>query len=390
MAAVPHDRRHPCRGLSACPRAVALPLRGTALPPGASLPRRQCRPPVSGAGRRRDRRRRRHAQGVQRTWLDSRLPAKASVDAATPRKALGRIHGLCRVLRQARRRRFAARRRRHRDGAVDRHRGVPGFISQRPRSRPEASAPSLHLAGVKRASSSPATTIPEGERRPPNASPGAARGRASPPHVIVSEYGDDFNDDLVDLGSDTLGALAHSAHPLRWRKRRADSPASRSRREERVHGRRRQSEERAEAPRSIRVRACAQQHRADRPPHAMAHIRFGSAATACATKPSRATAPISGAASFTARSRSRNSPKSPVLDTRAGARHHCPAMGRSSPAPRGMGGLRSGGTEGRVKRNTERRARHNRHRLQAHDARGDRASIPAQIWSAKSIGRTTS
>ena len=31
--------------------------------------------------------------GVQRTWLDPRRPAKAA-GVATPRKALGRIHGL--------------------------------------------------------------------------------------------------------------------------------------------------------------------------------------------------------------------------------------------------------------------------------------------------------
>ena len=79
------------------------------------------------------------------------------------------------------------------------------------------------------------------------------------------------------------------------------------RREERVYGRRHQSETRAEAPRGIRVRACAQQHRADRPPHEMGQSNSGSAATARATKSSRATAPISGAASARARPRWRNS-----------------------------------------------------------------------------------
>ena len=115
MAAVPHDRRHPCRGLSACPRAVALPLRGTALPPGASLPRRQCRPPVSGAGRRRHRQRRRRARRA--AHLARSVPARQGGrrDAAQGARPHPRLR---REIRPSRRRRDAARRRRHRDRAV--------------------------------------------------------------------------------------------------------------------------------------------------------------------------------------------------------------------------------------------------------------------------------
>ena len=55
VAAMPRHRRQPCRALSACSRARALPLRGAALPSRASLSRRLVRAPLPGAGRRRDR-----------------------------------------------------------------------------------------------------------------------------------------------------------------------------------------------------------------------------------------------------------------------------------------------------------------------------------------------
>ena len=62
VAAMPRHRRHPCRALSARARAVALPLRGAALPSRASLSRRLVGAPVPGAGRRRHRQRRRRAR----------------------------------------------------------------------------------------------------------------------------------------------------------------------------------------------------------------------------------------------------------------------------------------------------------------------------------------
>ena len=114
--------------------------------------------------------------GVQRTWLDPRLPAKA--DVAAPRKALGRIHG-----RAVRFGRPAA------DASLlvgegietvlsIRHRGARGHFGGRALGRKPRRLRSAWRAQT--ASSSPGTTIPRANG-PPNASPGAARGRASPP-----------------------------------------------------------------------------------------------------------------------------------------------------------------------------------------------------------------
>ena len=62
VAALPRHRRHPCGEVLARPGSRALPLRGAALSPRASLPRRLVRAPPAGAGRRRHRRRRRRAR----------------------------------------------------------------------------------------------------------------------------------------------------------------------------------------------------------------------------------------------------------------------------------------------------------------------------------------
>ena len=91
VAALPRHRRHPCRGLSACQGDPPLPIPGAPLPPRALLPRRRRRAPPAGAGRRRDRPRRRRFRRAP-DLARSRAPGQAPVPR--PRKALGRVHGL--------------------------------------------------------------------------------------------------------------------------------------------------------------------------------------------------------------------------------------------------------------------------------------------------------
>ena len=98
------------RGLSRCRFA------GAALPPRASLSRRRVGGPVSGAGRRRHRRRRRDYSACSAPGSIRSLPPRPT--SATPRKALGRIHGPRGALRRAFRPRSARRRRGDRDGAL--------------------------------------------------------------------------------------------------------------------------------------------------------------------------------------------------------------------------------------------------------------------------------
>ena len=59
-------------------------------------------------------------EGVQRTWLDPKLPEKANL--ARPRKALGRVHGRARALRRVCLRHDPACRRGHRNRSIAGHR----------------------------------------------------------------------------------------------------------------------------------------------------------------------------------------------------------------------------------------------------------------------------
>ena len=90
-------------------------------------------------------------EGVQRTWLDPKRPAKANF--VRPRKALGRVHGRRRALRRVRLRCDPACRRRHRNRAIRGHRrpryscrrssfgGQPRRLRTTPRSRPVGHRP---------------------------------------------------------------------------------------------------------------------------------------------------------------------------------------------------------------------------------------------------------
>ncbi len=140
--------------------------------------------------------------GVQRTWLDSRLPAKAGV--AAPRKALGRIHG--RAVRFGRP-----------DTALLVGEGIETVLSIL------TAVPGVTAAAALSAGSLGAFIPPEelsrlviardndteGERAAERLARRCARAGVSA-HVIVSEYGD-FNDDLLMLGP---GVLALRLSPL--------------------------------------------------------------------------------------------------------------------------------------------------------------------------------
>ena len=99
--------------------------------------------------------------------------------------------------------RHAARRRGHRDGAVNRHRDA----RHRRRRGALRRQPRRIRAACRRhtASSSPETTTPRASARP-NASSGAAPGPASTRMLVVVPECDDFNSDLVALGPQALAA----------------------------------------------------------------------------------------------------------------------------------------------------------------------------------------
>ena len=186
--------------------------------------------------------------GVQRTWLDPRQPAKAGV--AVPRKALGRIFGHAV--------RFGA---------------VPG----------DGLASLVVGEGIETVLSL-ITAVPEigataalsagslGAFAPP---PGVAR-------IVIAR--DNDPDGALAAGNrhrprrqrlrPHLARRAGAARPShRWSASRGGEESGvtgkATRREERVHERRHQSEARTEAPRGVRIRSRAQQHRADRSPHEM-------------------------------------------------------------------------------------------------------------------------
>ena len=138
--------------------------------------------------------------GVQRTWLDPRRPAKAA-GVATPRKALGRIHG-CAV-------RFCA----PADGAMLLvGEGIETVLSV-VTAAPEIDAAAALSAGSLGAFAPPAGIARlaiardndvEGERAAVRLARRCARAGVAAT-VIVPEGGD-FNDDLIALGADALRA----------------------------------------------------------------------------------------------------------------------------------------------------------------------------------------
>ena len=137
--------------------------------------------------------------GVQRTWLDPRRPATAGV--ATPRKALGRIHG-CAVI-------FGA----PADGAMLLvGEGIETVLSV-VTAAPEIDAAAALSAGSLGAFAPPAGIARlaiardndvEGERAAVRLARRCARAGVAVT-VIVPEGGD-FNDDLIGLGADALRA----------------------------------------------------------------------------------------------------------------------------------------------------------------------------------------
>ena len=137
--------------------------------------------------------------GVQRTWLDPRSPAKAGV--ASPRKALGRIYGL------------AVRFGRPTDGAsLLVGEGIETVLSL------VTAVPEIIAAAALSAGSLGAFAPPPGVARLVIARDNDEEGeqaaerlarrcaRAGVAALVVVPEGDDFNEDLVALGPDTLGA----------------------------------------------------------------------------------------------------------------------------------------------------------------------------------------
>ena len=137
--------------------------------------------------------------GVQRTWLDPRAPAKA--DVAAPRKALGRIYGLAV--------RFGAP---SDDAALVVGEGIETVLSL------VTAVPEITAAAALSAGSLGAFAPPPGVARlviaRDNDEDGALAAqrlarrcaRAGVASTVIVPAGNDFNDDLVDLGAAALRA----------------------------------------------------------------------------------------------------------------------------------------------------------------------------------------
>ena len=135
--------------------------------------------------------------GIQRTWLDPSAPAKARL--ATPRKALGRVHGHAV--------RFGAP-----DGTLLVGEGIETVLSL------ASAAPALIAAAALSAGSLGAFAPPSGVRRliiarDNDLAGGRAAGclsrrcdRDGVAAVILTPAGGDFNDDLLALGPAALAA----------------------------------------------------------------------------------------------------------------------------------------------------------------------------------------
>ena len=151
-------------------------------------------------------------QGVQRTWLDPRRPAKA--DVAAPRKALGHIHG------------NAVRFGGHAARTLLVGEGIETVLSVM------AAVPGVRAAAALSAGSLGAFTPPPGIDRLVVARDNDAEGdraarklllrcrRSSLAVVVVVPRRGDFNDDLVAFGPEALAArlgslFAAEPHPFR-------------------------------------------------------------------------------------------------------------------------------------------------------------------------------
>ena len=139
-------------------------------------------------------------QGVHRTWLDPRRPAKA--DVSSPRKALGRIYGL--AVRFGMPAGFVA--------PLLVGEGIETVLSL-VTAVPEITAAAALSAGSLGAFSPPPACTrlviardndPEGERAAQRLARRAAR--AGVPATVVVPQGGDFNDDLTQLGAAVLAA----------------------------------------------------------------------------------------------------------------------------------------------------------------------------------------
>ena len=158
-------------------------------------------------------------EGVQRTWLDPKRPAKA--DLGRPRKALGRVHGRAvrfsgtasgatllagegieTVLSLV----TAVARHSCRGGSIG---GQPRRLRTTPQISPCWSSPAIKTCRVR-------------ARREPSSAPLCVE-RGIPSIVIVPEHSD-FNDDLIAIGEETLAAriatlIATAPSPRQRRKR---------------------------------------------------------------------------------------------------------------------------------------------------------------------------
>ena len=147
--------------------------------------------------------------GVHRTWLDPRLPAKAGV--ASPRKALGRVHGL------------AVRFGDPAGGTLLVGEGIETVLSI------VTAMPDTAAAAALSAGSLGAFAPPPGTARLVIARDNDAEGaraaerlvrrcaRTGVAALVVVPEGDDFNSDLVSLGSQALAARLAPVfrHPAR-------------------------------------------------------------------------------------------------------------------------------------------------------------------------------
>ena len=136
--------------------------------------------------------------GVHRTWLDPSRPAKAPV--ARPRKALGRVHG------------FAVRFGAPASGTLLVGEGIETVLSL-VTAMPDTVAAAALSAGSLGAFAPPAGLArlviardndPDGERAAERLARRCARAGVAT-HVLIPE-GEDFNDDLLALGSAALAA----------------------------------------------------------------------------------------------------------------------------------------------------------------------------------------
>ena len=139
-------------------------------------------------------------QGVHRTWLDPRRPAKAEV--ASPRKALGRIHGL------------AVRLGTYADRVAPLlvGEGIETVLSL------VTAVPEITAAAALSAGSLGSFSVPPGCSRlviardnDPEGEQAAQRlarrcARAGVAATVIVPEGGDFNDDIVALGADVLAA----------------------------------------------------------------------------------------------------------------------------------------------------------------------------------------